>query len=85
MSRDEQRIVECLHTETDFLSAREIGILAAPPEGCANPTWAQPFLIRLTKAGVVEMNPKGQFRLISSERVHLSPHLADILARQKAA
>jgi len=86
MTQDEQRIVDCLHTITDFLSARQIGIYAGPPEGCTNPTWAQPCLIRLTKAGVLEMNTKGEFRLKHSERLHHLPaDIAEILSNRKAA
>ena len=69
---DEERILEFLQTTTEFLSARDIGIGASPPEGCANPTWAQPYLIRLTKAGLLEMNPNGRFRLKQSHRTRLA-------------
>ena len=72
MTPDEERILEFLQTTTESLSAREIGIAVAPPAGCANPTWAQPYLIRLTKAGVLEMNPDGRFRLKQSQRTHLA-------------
>ena len=70
MTPDEERILEFLQTTTEFLSARDIGTAASPPDGCANPTWAQPYLIRLTKAGLLEMNPDGRFRLKQSQRVH---------------
>ncbi|HKQ36937.1 MAG TPA: hypothetical protein VJ063_02600 [Verrucomicrobiae bacterium] len=85
MTPDEQRIVDCLQTICSFLSARQIGILAAPPQGCANPTWAQPFLIRLTRAGLLEMNAQGEFRLKPSERIHLAPYIAEIIGSRKAA
>jgi len=31
------------------------------------------------------MNAQGEFRLKAAARVHLAPHIADILARAKAA
>ena len=86
MTPDEQRIVEFLQTRDDFLSARQIGIYAGPAAGCTNPTWAQPHLIRLTKAGILEMNVKGEFRFKASERLHHLPApIAEMLARSKAA
>ncbi len=83
MTADEQRILDFLQETYTFQSAREIGIAASPPGGCANPTWAQPFLIRLTKARVLEMNVNGEFRLKDSERVQLG--FQGILAARKAA
>ena len=85
MTPDEQRILEFLRSTTEFLSAREIGIAAAPPDGCANPTWAQPYLIRLTKARILDMNPAGQFRLKPSERGHFVRSFPEILPPRKAA
>ena len=72
MTPDEERILEFLQTTTDFLSAREIATAASLPGGCPNPTWAQPYLIRLTKAGFLEMNPDGRFRLKQSQRTYLA-------------
>jgi hypothetical protein len=63
MSPDEQRIMNFLRTEKAFLSIRQISLAIADPARDPNPTWAQPSLIHLTKLGVLEMNPQGEFRL----------------------
>jgi hypothetical protein len=85
MTSDEQRIVEFLETTNEFLSARQIGIFVGPPASCTNPTWAQPHLIRLTKAGVLEMSSKGEFRLKPSGLAHLPTRIAKVMLPDKAA
>ena len=85
MTPDEQRILEFLQTTEDFLSARHIGLSAGPPVGSINPTWAQPFLIRLTRAGILDMNLSGEFRLKPAQRFHFAANIAETLARRKAA
>ena len=76
MSPDEQRIIDFLKRYNDFLSARQVGF--AVNSDCANPTWAQPCLVRLTKSGILEMNAKGEFRF-KRPKSDVAPDVAKLL------
>lgn len=86
MSPDENRIVEFLKTTTpDFLSVIKISLKVGGRKRCkTRPRWAEPHLVRLSTLGLLEMDAKNRFRVRPPEKIHLAPHIAEILARAKA-
>jgi len=86
MSPDEHRIVEFLQSNPDFFSVIKVGLKVGGRKLCrTRPRWAEQHLIRLSTLGFLEMDGKGRFRYKPPEKVHLAPHIAEILARAKPA
>ena len=86
MSPDEHRIVEFLKATPDFVSVIKISLKVGGRKRCrTKPRWAEQALIRLSTLGILEMDGKSRFRFKPPEQLHLAPHIAEILARAKAA
>lgn len=86
MSADEHKIMEFLKGSPDFVSVIKISLKVGGRKLCRlRPRWAERHLLRLSSLGLLEMDRKGRFRFKAPEKVHLAPHIAEILARAKAA
>jgi hypothetical protein len=86
MSPDEHKILEFLKTTADFISVIKISLKVGGRKRCRTaPRWAEQHLLRLSALGLLEMDGKGRFRFTAPEKLHLAPHIAEILARAKPA
>ena len=93
MSTDEHQILEFLKTKTEFCSVREVSKRIAKRRSQKDPTWAKPCLVRLANGGHILMNDMGHFRYLPPEeekkkqkqKLHVAPHIAEILARSGKA
>ena len=86
MSPDEHRIVEFLKSNPDFFSVIKLSLKVGGRKLCrTRPRWAERHLIRLSTLGLLEMDGKGRFRYKLPEKLHIAPHIAEILSHAKAA